>query len=125
MIPPVRELRRRLRLRKAAREPRTLILTTYDVFTERAGELGFPRGPDQTLLEYRDGVRTDGGLAEDAPELRELSTLTTITSDAAYAPREPGAQDAEDASRAASTTLKALRRKVGWARRISGAYRRR
>ena len=53
MIPLVRAWRRRRRLRRASDEPRRLILTTYDVFTERAGELGFPREPGQTVEEYR------------------------------------------------------------------------
>ena len=49
MIPVVRAWRRRRRLRRASDEPRGLILATYDVFTERAGELGFPREPGQTV----------------------------------------------------------------------------
>ena len=124
LIPPVRELGRRRRLRQAAREPRTLILTTYDVFTERAGELGFARSPGQTMQEYRDGVRANGGLSDDGPEMSELGALTALTTEAAYAPREPGASEASEASRAAATTLKGLRREVGWVRRITGAYRR-
>ncbi len=124
LIPPARELGRRRRLRQAAREPRTLILTTYDVFTERAGELGFARAPGQTMQEYRDGVRANGGLSDDGPEMSELGALTTLTTEAAYAPREPGASEASEASRAAATTLKGLRREVGWVRRITGAYHR-
>ncbi|HEY6568384.1 MAG TPA: DUF3488 and transglutaminase-like domain-containing protein [Actinomycetota bacterium] len=124
LIPPVRALRRRRRLWKAAREPRTLILATYDVFTERAAELGFPRAPSQTLQEYQDGVCIEGGLTQDPSAEQELGRLTTLTSDAAYAEWEPEVRDAADASRAASATLKALRHKAGWARRITGPFRR-
>ena len=43
LVPPVRALRRRVRLRRAADEPRRLILETYEVFTERAAGLGLGR----------------------------------------------------------------------------------
>ena len=37
-----------------------LILATYDVFTDRAAELGHPRTPGQTLEEYRRAVAVVG-----------------------------------------------------------------
>ena len=53
LVPPVRALRRRVRLRRAAVEPRRLILATYEVFTERAAGIGLGRDPGETLNEYR------------------------------------------------------------------------
>ena len=50
-IPLVHWFRRRRKLHDA-REPRALILATYDVFSERAADLGFGRGLGETPLEY-------------------------------------------------------------------------
>ena len=43
VVPPTRALRRRMRLRGAAAEPRRLILVTNEQFTERAAGLGLGR----------------------------------------------------------------------------------
>ena len=59
-VPPFRALTRRRRLRRAGAAPRRLILATYDVFTDRAAELGHPRAPGQTLDEYRRAVEGSG-----------------------------------------------------------------
>jgi transglutaminase-like putative cysteine protease len=120
LVPPVRAWRRRRRLRSAAGEPRTLILATYDVFTERASELGFPRERGQTLEEYRARVASSGALADG-----DLDRLTRITADAAYAPREPDAAQAREATRAAETVLRGLRRATPLGQRLSGLYLRR
>ena len=53
LMPVFRTVRRRRRLRRASGEPRRLILATYDVFTERAAELGYARGAGETPEEYR------------------------------------------------------------------------
>jgi Transglutaminase-like superfamily/TgpA N-terminal domain len=119
LVPPLRGLRRRRRLRRAANEPRRLILTTYDVFTERAGEMGFPRGPGETIEEYRRRV-TGTGLLRNG-DLDRLSDLTTA---AAYGEREPGIAEAQDAGQAAGQTLTDLRRATPFARRLRGRYMR-
>ena len=119
LIPPTRAWRRRRRLRRAAGEPRRLILATYDVFTERAAELGFPRGIGETLEEYRRRV-TGSGLLRDG----HLDRLSTITAAAAYAPRPPGQEDAREATAAADTALHELRKGTPLGRRILGHYRR-
>ena len=94
MIPVVRAWRRRRRLRRASDEPRGLILATYDVFTERAGELGFPREPGQTVEEYRARI-----LASQPLSGGDLDRLTRLTADAAYAPRDPQPDQAREATR--------------------------
>lgn len=119
MIPVVRAWRRRRRLRRASDEPRGLILATYDVFTERAGELGFPREPGQTVEEYRARI-----LASQPLSGGDLDRLTRLTADAAYAPRDPQPDQAREATQAADSALKELRKRTGFGQRVGGLYRR-
>ncbi|MEX1264860.1 MAG: transglutaminaseTgpA domain-containing protein [Actinomycetota bacterium] len=120
LVPPARALGRRRRLRRAGRAPRRLILATYDVFTDRAAELGHPRAPGQTLEEYRRAVVTSG-----APVDGELDRLTRIAIEAAYAEREPDRREADDAIRTSRVVVRAMRRRAGWSQRVTGPYRRR
>jgi hypothetical protein len=117
LFPFVRAARRRLRLRRAAASPRSLILATYDVFTERAGELGYGRPDGETLDEYRVRVAASGLLRNG-----DLDRLTRITSSAAYAPGAPGADEARDATSAAATTLRDIRRGTPITTRMRGRY---
>lgn len=117
LTPLLRALGRRRRLRRAGSVPRRLILATYDVFTERAAELGFPREPGETIEEYRRRVSASGLMRNG--DLDRLSDLTTA---AAYGGREPGESDAQDAGRAAAATLTDLRRATPVARRVRGRY---
>jgi hypothetical protein len=119
LVPPVRAWRRRRRLRRARHDPRQLILATYDVFTERAGELGFVRQRGETLEEYRGRMAASGRLAVD-----HLDRLTKVTAGAAYSPREPVAEDARAASADASQVLKELRKGTSLTQRVTGPYRR-
>jgi len=117
LIPPVRALRRRARLRRAAHHPRRSILVAYDVFTERAAELGLARHAGETPQEYRrrltaSGARTDG----------DLDALTRLTVRAAYAAPEPASPDAEEARRAAGRAIRDLRRGTPLGRRVVGAW---
>ncbi len=118
LIPPVRALRRRAHLVRAGHEPRALILATYDVFTEHAADLGYARGPGETLDEYRGRLLTSGALADG-----HLDRLTSIAVRAAYAPQDPLEADVREASEAASTALHDLRERTAWGRRIAGQYR--
>lgn len=120
LVPPVREWRRRRRLRRAGSEPRRLILATYDVFTERAAELGHARAPGQTIEEYRRAVAGAGRLGGD-----DLDRLTDLATRAAYAGGEFGRDDAETVRLASDSVVRALRRDAGWAQRLMGPYRRR
>ena len=118
LVPPARSFRRRVRLRKAAAEPRRLILETYEVFTERAAGLGLGRGPGETLEEYRRKVTDTGYLSNG-----HLDRLTRIATAAAYSPHEPGAAQAQEAGSAADTAIREIRRSVGPAAWFVGLYR--
>ncbi len=117
-IPPVRALRRRAHLLRAGHAPRALILATYDVFTERAADLGYGRGPGETLDEYRRRLSASGALKDG-----HLDRLTSIAVRAAYASQDPPESDVREASKAASTALHDLRGQTAWGRRIAGQYR--
>ena len=120
-IPLLHRARRRRRLH-AARDPRTLILATYDVFGERAGELGWGRSPGETPEEFRRRLSDATVLAEtDDPR---LARMTTAVVRAAYAPAQPDQQDAHDVADDAEGVLHDLRATVPWRRRLLGLYRR-
>jgi transglutaminase-like putative cysteine protease len=118
LIPPIRSLVRRRRIRRPRHDPRALILATYHLFTERAADLGHPRGPGETLEEYRQRLGTEGALAEG-----KLDPLTTIAGRAAYAREDPGDEDAHMATDAAASALSGLRKQAGLRQRIIGQYR--
>ena len=120
LVPPVRALRRRRRLRRARRAPRSLILATYDVFADRAAELGFPRREGQTIEEYRAAVANSG-----APVDGDLDRLSLLATGAAYGAREPDDHQAEEATRTSHAVVRAMRRHAGWKQRVTGPYRRR
>lgn len=119
LVPPWRILRRRARLRRAGRAPRALVLATYDVFTERAADLGYPRGAGETVEEYRRRLE-----AAVPPADGHLARLTALAEGAAYAPRDPAPDQAARAGEAASAALRDLRRSTPWLRRVTGLYRR-
>jgi hypothetical protein len=118
-VPVVRNMQRRRRLRRAGHEPRGLILATYDVFTDRAADLGIGRRVGETPEEYRRRVEATGRLSDG-----HLGRLTGLAVRAAYAPSEPSADDALDATADATKTLDELRRSTPLTRRILGIYRR-
>jgi hypothetical protein len=118
-IPLVRLFRRRRKLRHAAREPRALILATYDVFSERAADLGFGRGLGETPLEYRRRVEATDLLVDG-----HLERLTGSVVRAAYASHAPSNDDAMDAAADADQIIRDLRRSTPLRRRLFGIYRR-
>ena len=118
VIPPARALGRRRRIRRAGHEPRALILATYDVFTERAADLGHPRGRGETLEEYRRRLGSAGAIDDG-----QLDRLTAIAGRAAYAAADPVDEDVRRASDAASGALRDLRREAGLRQRVVGQYR--
>lgn len=120
LVPPARAWWRRRRLRRAGSHPRGMILATYDVFADRAADLGHPRAPGQTLEEYRRAVAAATSAGAD-----DLDRLTDLTTEAAYAPTEPRRDDVEEAMRASDAAMRALRRDAGWGQRLTGPYRRR
>jgi len=118
-IPLVRWFRRRRKLHYAAREPRALILATYDVFSERAADLGFGRGPGETPFEYRRRVEAADVLVDG-----HLERLTGSVVRAAYGSRAPSDDDALDAAADADQIIRDLRHSTPLRRRLFGIYRR-
>jgi hypothetical protein len=118
LIPPARALGRRVRLRRAAAEPRRMILVTYEVFTERAAGLGLGRASGETLDEYRRKVMDRGYLSDG-----HLDRLTRLATAAAYSDHEPGQGQAQEAGDAADTAIREMRRAVGPATWFVGLYR--
>lgn len=119
LLPVARAVRRRARLRRAASEPRRLILVTYDAFTEQIAGVGLGRSAGETLDEYRRRVLATGYLSDG-----HLDRLTGIASAAAYSGREPDVADARAATAAAGTAVTEIRRAVGPVRWFTGLYRR-
>jgi hypothetical protein len=118
LVPLVRVVARRARIRRAGHRPRAMILATYDVFTERAADLGLPRTPGETLVEFRARLASTGMVTDG-----HLDRLTSITGHAAYAPGEPSDSDVREATEAASIVLRDLRERTPMVRRIAGQYR--
>ncbi|HYY09034.1 MAG TPA: DUF3488 and transglutaminase-like domain-containing protein [Actinomycetota bacterium] len=119
LVPPARSIRRRVRLRGAAAEPRRLILVAYDQFTERARGMGLGRGPGETIDEYRRKVLATGYLSDG-----HLDRLTRIATAAAYSPRMPDQEEARQALDAAEVALREIKRSIGPTRWLVGLYRR-
>jgi hypothetical protein len=120
-IPLLHRARRRRRLH-AARDPRTLILATYDVFGERAGELGWGRSPGETPEEFRRRLSRADVLADtDDPR---LARLTSTVVHAAYAPTQPDERAATEAVDDADAVLHELREAAPLRQRLLGLYRR-
>ena len=120
LVPPAHALRRRIRIRGAAAEPRRLILVTYEQFTERAAGLGLGRRSGETLEEYRRKVMDTGYVSNG-----HLDRLTRLATAAAYSSREPDGEQADDAGVAAETAIREIKRAVGPTRWLVGLYRRR
>jgi hypothetical protein len=117
-IPLVNALRRKRRLR-SGQDPSSLVLATYDVFEERAGNLGFGRARGETLREYT--VRLQDRGAE--PATTELERLAASAEKAAYAEITLGPNEAAGVTRDAARSLDVLRKEAGFSRRIGAAYR--
>ena len=121
LIPLLRRASRHRRLH-AARDPRTLILATYDVFGERAGELGWGRSPGETPEEFRRRLSSAEVLTDvDDPR---LARMTSAVVRAAYGPMAPDEQTANDVAEDATAVLHDLRDAVSLRQRLLGLYRR-
>ncbi len=118
-IPLLHWLRRRRRLH-TAHDPRGLILATYDVFTDRARELGVGRSPGETPEEFRRKLagadKLDGAAAS-------LNRMTTEVVRAAYAAEDPDAGTAASVRRDADEVLHAMRAATPLRERVIGRYR--
>ena len=116
LMPPVRVLRRRAKLRRAGHDPRARILAVYDAFASKAGAMGWAR-TRQTLQEYRPAAGRDRLL-----ERRRDGPGRPAWRRAAYAPEDPQDADADAAASAAETTLRDLQRARRSGARILGWY---
>jgi len=105
-------------VRRAGDEPRRLILASYDVFADRAAELGLPRGVGETPREYARRVVEDGRVGDG-----RVDRLATLTTRAAYAPQEPSTEDALDAAADAQVVLQELTSATPLRRRVAGRLR--
>jgi transglutaminase TgpA-like protein/transglutaminase superfamily protein/uncharacterized protein DUF4129 len=118
-IPLVHWGRRRRRL-LSAHDPRTLVLATYDVFTDRARELGVGRSPGETPDEFRRKLAaTDTLDGADA----SLERMTAQVVRAAYGADEPDAGAPAAVRRDADEVLHALRAATPLRQRVVGRYR--
>ena len=118
-IPLLHWLRRRRRL-LVAHDPRTLVLATYDVFTDRARELGVGRSPGETPDEFRRKLAaTDTLNGANEP----LARMTAEVIRAAYAAEDPDARTASSVRRDADEVLHALRAATPLRQRLLGRYR--
>lgn len=128
-VPPVKAIARRGRLRRA-KDPRSLVLATFDVFAARAGDLGVERREHETLSEFAGKIRRSSTVRA-VPHLAEgshdtpVGVLTDLAQRAAYAPPGTiGDADARRAGESARSALRALRRARGRVRNLAHVWRR-
>ena len=119
-VPLLRQARRERRIR-AALDPRSAILVTYDIFVERAGALGLRRRPYETVDEFRRRLEGRGLLGTGLDPA--MAVLATTVVQAAYGRRAPDGDDAIVVAASASSVLARLRNASSWPRRLLGAYR--
>ena len=117
LTPPARAIARAIRVRRA-RGPRATVLAEYRAFTERAADLGFRRGPGETIEEYERRVAANVHLSDG-----HLGRLSSAAELAAYGEEEPPATAARAVRADARVALRDVRRSVGVVQRIRGRYR--
>jgi hypothetical protein len=120
-IPVLRRIRRR-RLVRASRGNRELILAHYDVFADRADELGWGRFPGETPDEFRRRLSDSDRLGDDREPLERM-TATVVR--AAYGPAEPAPETVARVESDTAAVLRRLQELTPWRRRVLGAYLRR
>jgi transglutaminase-like putative cysteine protease len=120
-IPLWHGLRRRRRLH-AAHDARGVILARYDVFGDRARELGWGRPPGETPEEFRRRLVASDTLGDEARE--PLGRLTRTVVEAAYGPDDPDRGALEEVERDTATVLQRLRAVTPLRQRVLGVYRR-
>jgi hypothetical protein len=120
-IPAWHLLRRRRRLH-AAHDPRGRIIARYDVFADRARELGWGRSPGETPEEFRRRLAAYEELGEDGRE--PLARLTQTVVSAAYGPNDPDGGADDEVERDAAVVLHRLRDTTSMRQRVMGLYRR-
>ncbi|MEX0989676.1 MAG: DUF3488 and transglutaminase-like domain-containing protein [Actinomycetota bacterium] len=130
LVPPAKALRRQVRLARArTKDPRELVLATYDVFAARAGDLGLRRQPNETFEEFGARVRlaaapTGGPRRANASDDLGLRSLTTLAERAAFGAGPVQPQEARHARRSARSALHDLRKRRGRLRHLGSVWRR-
>jgi hypothetical protein len=120
-IPIARGIRRRRRLHEA-RDPREVILARYDVFADRARELGWQKAPGETPEEFRRRLAAHDAIGDEARE--PLSRLTATVVRAAYSPSEPREDAVQAVEADTAAVLHRLREVTPLTQRLAGHYRR-
>jgi alkylhydroperoxidase family enzyme len=121
VIPIGAWIRRRRRLH-AARDPREVILARYDVFADRARELGWQKAPGETPEEFRRRLAANEALGDEGRV--PLSRLTAVVIRAAYAPSEPDRGAVDVIEEDTTAVLRRLREVTPIRQRLIGLYRR-
>ena len=99
-----------------------MILARYDVFADRARELGWQKSPGETPEEFRRRLAAFDALGEDARE--PLSRLTATVVRAAYSPSEPRGDAVQTVEADTTAVLHRLREVTPLTQRLAGHYRR-
>jgi TgpA N-terminal domain/Transglutaminase-like superfamily/Domain of unknown function (DUF4129) len=117
-LPPVKSLRRWVRLRRGRRSAGGRVTAAYDVLCDEAADVGLGRRPFETPREYQ------RRLVAFAPECGTvLERLTDLTVRANYALNGIGPQEAAEAVALSRTAARAIRRASPAMRRVLGWYR--
>jgi hypothetical protein len=129
-VPPAKAIARRRRIARA-KDPRSLVLATYDVFAARAADLGVGRREHETFEEFsrrvqRSSIPVAGPRPAEALEAGNgaVVVLTSLAERAAYAPGAIAADDARTARENARSALRLLRRTRGRLRQLPHVWRR-
>jgi hypothetical protein len=116
-VPPVKAISRRVTLSRA-RGGRQRVLAAYAWLLSGAADLGVGRRRSETPREYRERLRSTGGLPQDA-----LQRISSLADRALYSSEGPDARQAEEAVHAARDVLRGIRRKAGPLRTLFAAVR--
>ncbi len=115
--PPLKALARRVALTRAA-DGRPRILAAYTWLLTGAADLGLGRKVSETPAEFRERLRANASLPQDA-----VDRISSLADRALYSRSKPLAGQGEEAVIAARTILRELRRDAGLLRTLAAAIR--
>ena len=115
--PPLKALARRIALTRAA-DGRPRILAAYNWLLSGAADLGLGRRVSETPAEFRERLRANANLPQDA-----VDRISSLADRALYSRSTPPAGQGEEAVNAARTILRELRREAGLLRTLAAAIR--
>ena len=117
LIPVLKAAGRRLKLRRT-KEARRRVFASFEVFSDRAGELGLGRRPAETLSDYGERLRSTVPFSDG-----NLESLLGAASKAAYSASPVLGSDAERAGENARQALRDMRGATPLRRKLRGAFR--